>query len=83
MPDPNLNLVPSEIEKLKVLHKFKMENQYKQKKLLSAEIAKWAFEWDISELAMEASKFVVIDNWDIKTCQEQILVQVECYYIMA
>lgn len=59
--DERKDLVEEEINKEKILHTQKNLYQYKQKKLLSADIAQLAFDWEQDDLAMKACEFVISD----------------------
>ncbi|CAD8135763.1 unnamed protein product [Paramecium octaurelia] len=81
--DTKLDLVEEEQNREKVLKKQENLYQFKQKKLLAAEIARLAFEWEFNDLAFKACEFVCNDTWDVKNASEMILAQVECQYRMA
>ena len=80
--DNNRDLVEEEINKEKTKHKQSNLFKYKQKKLLAAEIASLAFEWQQDDLSVKACDFVIEDVWDSKNSEEMILAQSECYYIL-
>ena len=66
-----------------VQHRQQVIRELKKKKLIAAEIAQLAFEWQINSVAEKACEFVIIDKWDPKNALEMILVQVKCYYFFA
>ncbi|KAL4435549.1 hypothetical protein ABPG74_020325 [Tetrahymena malaccensis] len=81
--DEKRDLVEEEINKEKLKHKQDNLYQYKQKKLLAADIAQMAFDWEQDDLAIKACEFVVANTWEISNSEEMILAQVQCYYMMA
>lgn len=40
---------------------------------MAAEIAKMAFDYEINDIAIKASEFVVIDKWESRNASEMIL----------
>ena len=56
---------------------------YKQRKLISGEIAKLGFDRELTELCIKACEYVVSDEWETKNASEMILIQIECNYILA
>lgn len=66
-----------------VQHKQANLRELKKKKLLAAEIAELAFEWEINEVAEKACEFVVVDKWDPKNAVEMVVTQSKCYYFLA
>lgn len=61
------------------LHSFTLIHQiiiiliYINRKLLAAEIAKMAFDYEINDIAIKASEFVVMDKWESRNASEMIL----------
>ena len=81
--DPALELVKEEFDQREL--KFNQENltSYKHKKMLAKEIASYAFDWELAEIAIKASEYVIDDQWQVKNASEMILCQVESHYILA
>lgn len=75
------DLVEEERKVLKVKEEQEMLVRYKQRKLLSAEIANMAFEWELVDLAVKSCEFVVADTWETRNASEMILVQVKLFNI--
>lgn len=65
-----------------MLHKQQNLRLHKKKKLLAAEIAELAFEWEINELSESACEIVIQDKWEPENALEMILAQVKCYYFI-
>lgn len=59
-------LVEEEIKEEKILFEQNKLRLYKKKKLLAAEIAELAFEWELNDFAKKAAEFVLTDTWDAK-----------------
>ena len=76
------SLVPEEIAQEVIKHKQLNLRLFKKKKLLGAEIAELAFEWEINEVAENASEFVVVEKWEPSNSMEMILAQVKCLYFL-
>ena len=42
-----------------------------------------AFDYEINDIAIKASEFVVQDKWESRNASDMILQQIECYYILS
>jgi hypothetical protein len=76
-------LVEEEINEKKIEFEIKKLAQYKRNKMLAAEVAEFAFEWDLNDFAKRACELVLADNWEPKNSIELIIVQSKCCYFMA
>lgn len=71
--DPEKELVEVEIQEQKKLYKQEQLNQFKQRKLLAAEVAKIGFEIEQIELSMNACSFVCKESWELRNASDIIL----------
>ena len=75
-------LVHEEIKQEQLLFQQNNLRLYKKKKLLAAEIAELAFEWELNDFAQKAAEFVLEDKWEAKNSMELIIVQAKCCYFI-
>ena len=59
-------LVEEEIKEEKIKFEQKRLRLFKKKKILAAEIAELAFEWELNNFAKKACELVLADTWEAK-----------------
>ena len=64
--NPDDMLVEEEIEQKRIELERSKLRQYKRKKMLTSEVAEFAFEWELNDFSKKACEFVLTDKWEPK-----------------
>jgi hypothetical protein len=81
--DESRNLVEEEIKEEEKAHKFRILKERKMQVLLGSEISKLALEEQLIEIAEEAAKVAVKDEWDPVKETDLVIAQSEAHYNLA
>ena len=76
-------MVQEEIDAERLAHHRANLHKYREKKLIAVDIAKMAFDWELTDIAIKACEWVTQDTWKTKNAKNMIIAQIECYQMLA